>query len=201
MMLSISVPIAMLVTRSRMNSTTTGTLYSSINSRAVAKRGLRILRIGDANRLAAQAFGDRDMVDAIDSKLRRVDVLERQLHMIIHVEPALRLADQPEIRIVHDDMDVGQLELRADREFFDQELEIVIARERDDLPIGIGGAHAERRRQRPAQRTCLSGIDPVAWTIDTEELRAGDLREADDADIAGVAPERLAHLLDRRAAA
>src|ERR1700710_123481 len=31
--------------------------------------------------------------------------------------------------------------------------------------------------------------------IDAEELRARDLRQPDDADIAGVAPERLAHLL------
>src|ERR1700704_3342153 len=59
----------------------------------------------------------------------------------------------------------------------------------------IGGAHAERRGKRPAQGTGLSGIDPVTRTVDAEELRAGDLRQPDDADIAGIAPERLAHLL------
>ena len=91
-------------------------------------------------------------------------------------------------------MDVGQLELGAYRELLDQELEIIIARQRDDLARRIGGAHAQRRRQRPAERTGLSGVDPVARAVDTEELRAGDLRQADHADIAGVAPERLAHL-------
>ena len=91
------------------------------------------------------------MVDAIDAEFRRVDVLERQLHLIVHVEAALRLADQSEIGVVHDDMDVGQFELRADREFLDQELKIIVARERDDFAGRIGGAHAERRRQRPAQ--------------------------------------------------
>jgi hypothetical protein len=58
---------------------------------------LGILRIPDADRLAAQAFGDRDMIDAIDAEFRRVDVLERQLHVVVHVESALRLADQAEI--------------------------------------------------------------------------------------------------------
>ena len=154
-----------------------------------------MVRIGDADRLAAQPLGDRDVVDAIDPELGRVDVLEGKLDVIVHVEAALRLADQSEIGIVHDDVDVGQLELRADRELLDQELEIIIARQRDDLARRIGGAHAERRRQRPAERTGLPGIDPVARTVDAEELRAGDLRQADHADIAGVAPERLAHLL------
>ena len=97
------------------------------------KRRLRVLRIGDADRLAAKALGDRDMIDAVDAELGRVDVLERELDVIVHVEAALRLADQPEIGIVHDDVDVGQLELRADRELLDQELEIVVARQRDDL--------------------------------------------------------------------
>ena len=41
-------------------------------------------------------------------------------------QAALRLSDQPKIRIVHDDVDVKQLELRSDRELFDQELEIIV---------------------------------------------------------------------------
>ena len=80
-----------------------------------------------ADRLAAEAFGDRDMIDAVNAKLRRVDVLERQLHMVIHVEAALGLTDQTEIGVVHDHMDVGQLELRADSQFLDQELKVVVA--------------------------------------------------------------------------
>ena len=114
--------------------------------------------------------------------------------MIIHVEAALRLADQSEIGVVHDDVDVGQLELRPDRELLDQELEIIVARKCYDLARRIGGAHAERRRQCPAERPGLSGIDPVARAVDAQKLRAGDLRQADHADVAGVASERLAHL-------
>ena len=72
-------------------------------------------------------------------------------------------------------MDVGQLVLRADRQFLDHELEIVVARQRDDVAIRIGGAHAERCRQRPAERAGLAAIDPVARLVDMQELRAGDL--------------------------
>ena len=86
-----------------------------------------MVRIGNADRLAAEPLGDRDVVDAITPEFRRVDVLERQLDMIVHVEAALRLADQSEIGVVHDDVDVGQFELGADRELLDQELKIVIA--------------------------------------------------------------------------
>jgi len=51
-------------------------------------------------------------------------------------------------------MDIGQLELRPHREFFDQELKIVIARERNDFPIGIGGAPREASSPtgRPVRR-------------------------------------------------
>src|SRR5258708_29239770 len=58
---------------------------------------LRVLRVGDADGLAAEAFGYRNVIDAIDAKFGRVDVLERQLYVIIHVETALRLADQSEV--------------------------------------------------------------------------------------------------------
>ena len=85
--------------------------------------------------------------------------------------------------------------LRADRQFLDQELEVVVAGERHDLAVRIGRAHAQRRRHRPAQRAGLAAIDPVARLVDVEELRAGDLRQADRADVAGVAAEGLVHLL------
>jgi hypothetical protein len=73
------------------------------------------------------------VVDAIDAELGRVDVLEGELDVIIHVEAALRLADQSEIGVVHDDVDVRQLELGADRELLDQELKIIVARQCYDL--------------------------------------------------------------------
>src|SRR3569623_286838 len=156
---------------------------------------LRILRIADADRLTAEAFCDLDVIDAIFAKLRRIDVVERELHLVIHIEAALRLTDQAEIGVVHDDVDVGQLELRTDRKLLDQELEVVVARPRHALAIRVCRTHAQRGGQRPAERTGLPGVAPVVRLVDAEELAAGDLRQADDADVAGVAAERLAHLL------
>ena len=151
--------------------------------------------VGDADRLAAEAFGHCDVIDAVDAEFGRVDVFERQLHLIIHVEAALRLADQAEVRVVHDDVHVRQFELRSDRKLLDEELEVIVARQRDDFAVRIGGAHAERGRQRPSQGARLPGIDPVARAIDAEELRAGNLREPDHADVTGVAAEGFGHLL------
>src|SRR3569623_357464 len=155
---------------------------------------LRILRIADADRLTAEAFCDLDVIDAIFAKLRRIDVVERELHLVIHIAAALRLTDQAEIGVVHD-VDVGQLELRTDRKLLDQELEVVVARQRHDLAIRVCRTHAQRGGQRTAERSGLTGVDPVVRLVDAEELAAGDLRQADDADVAGVAAERLAHLL------
>ena len=84
-------------------------------------------------------------------------------------------------------MQVGQLVLGADRQLLDHELEVIVARQRHDLAVRIGGAHAERRRQGPAQRAGLAAVDPVARLVDVQELGAGDLRQADRADVAGVA--------------
>src|SRR3546814_16873270 len=38
-------------------------------------------------------------------------------------------------------------------------------------------------------------VDPVARVVDVEELRGGDLRQADGGDVAGIAAESLVHLL------
>ena len=111
----------------------------------------------DPYRLAPEPFRDRDMVDAVSGHRvavgRRVDVLEREADFEIHFEIALRLADEAEIGIVHHDVKIGQLVLRADRQLLDHELEIIVARKGDDVAVGIGGANAERRGQGPAERT------------------------------------------------
>lgn len=96
---------------------------------------------------------------------------------------------------VHDHVDVGQLELCADGELLDQELEIIVARQRHDLAVRIGRAYTERGRQRPAEWTRLSRIDPVARVVDAQKLRPRDLRQPDHRDVAGAAAERLVHLV------
>ena len=72
---------------------------------------------------------DRNVIDAITGLriVLAVDVLEGEADLEVHSEAALRLADQAEIGIVHDDVDVGQLELGADGQFLDQELEVIVA--------------------------------------------------------------------------
>ena len=83
----------------------------------------------DADRFAAEALGDRYMIDAVTlfRIARGVDVVEGEADFEIHVEAALGLADKAEIGVVHDHMQIGQLVLRADRQFLDQELEVIVA--------------------------------------------------------------------------
>ena len=115
------------------------------------ERLLELVRALHPHRLAAQALGHRDMVDAVALDLVAVDVVEGEADLEVHLEAALRLADQAEIGVVHDHMQVGQLVLGADRQLLDHELEVVVAGQRHDLPVGIGRAHAQRRRQGPAR--------------------------------------------------
>ena len=148
-----------------------------------------------ADRLATQTFGHGDVIDAIAFELGRIDVLERERNAVIDVEGALRLADQPEIGVVHEHVDVRQFELRTGGQLFNQELEVVVAGDRDDLRIRVGSPHAERGRHAPAQRTRLAAVDPVARFIHMQELRTGDLRQADVADVARVPAEYGVHFL------
>ncbi|MNF66070.1 hypothetical protein D3C84_478530 [compost metagenome] len=90
-------------------------------------------------------------------------------------------------------MDVRQVELRTDRQFFDHELEVVVAGQRHHGARGVGLDHAEGRRNGPAERAGLAAVDPVARLVDMQELRAGDLRQTDGADVAGVLAEELVH--------
>lgn len=157
---------------------------------------LELVGAAHPDRLAAETFGNRDVVDAVAGFriARRIDVVESERDFEVHVEAALGLADEAEIRVVHDDMQVGQLVLGADGQFLDHELEIVVTRERDDLAVRIGGANTERCRQRPAERAGLAAVDPVARLVDVQELRAGDLGKTDGRDVASVAVEGLVHL-------
>src|SRR5215218_4052523 len=115
------------------------------------------------------------MINTVAIDLGRIDIVERQLDVVVHVKTTLRLPDQAKVGVVHHYMDVGQLELSANRQLFDHELEVVIAGERDNYGVGIGGAHPERSRQSPAQRSGLTGVDPVARAVHMQELAAGDL--------------------------
>ena len=93
--------------------------------------GLEFVWALDPNSLASKPLSDSDVIDAIAGHgvalRRRVDVLEGETDLKIHLEATLRLADEAEVRIVHHHMQIGQFVLRADRKFLDHELKIVIA--------------------------------------------------------------------------
>ena len=157
--LSISAPIEMLVTRSRMNSSTTGTWCSAMSACARSKAALNSLADFDPDRLAAERLrrrprDRRHSRDGVAVGLR-VDVLEGETDLEIHLEGALRLADQAEVGIVHHHMQEGQLVLRADRELLDHELEVVVAGQRHDLP------RPDRRRGRRAPRASVQPSGPA----------------------------------------
>src|SRR3954466_5139199 len=57
------------------------------------------------------------------------------------------------------------------------------------------GAHAKGCRNGPAKRTRLTAVDPVARLEDVQELRRGDLGQADGRNVAGLAPKGFVHLL------
>ena len=157
--------------------------------------GADVLRPLDADSLAAEALGHLDMVYAVAARLGRIDVVEGQLHAVVHVEVHLRLADQAEVGIVNHYLDEGHLELRRHGQFFDQELEIVVAGDGNHVGRRIGHLGADRGRQRPAQRACLAGVDPIARFVDLEELRRRYLRQADGGDVARVAAEIGVHFV------
>jgi hypothetical protein len=113
---------------------------------------------------------------------------------IVHVEAALGLADQAQVGVVHHHVQIGQLELGADGQLFDHELEVVVAGDGHHLALGVGGTHAEGRRDGPAEGAGLAAVDPVARLVHVQKLGGGDLRQADGADVAGVLAEGLVHL-------
>ena len=96
--LSISAPMEMLVTRSRMNSRTPGNptlLHQPLGFLEGSRKFLRLLH---PYRLASHGLGHRNMIDAVARFriARAVDVLESEADLEIHREAALRLPDQAE---------------------------------------------------------------------------------------------------------
>ena len=64
-------------------------------------------------------------------------VVKRQLHAVVHVELALRLPNQAQVAVVHQDMHIGQTKLRPHRQLFDQKLEVVVTRQAHHLARGV----------------------------------------------------------------
>ena len=114
---------------------------------------------------------------------------------------ALCLADETKVRVVHQYVQVRNLELRPDSQLLDHELEVVVAGKRDHLPRRVGHVHAESSRQRPSERPRLSAIDPVPRLLYAQKLRHRDLRQSDRADVTNIVAKHFVHLVRRRAAA
>ncbi|MNC60373.1 hypothetical protein D3C75_1102460 [compost metagenome] len=109
-----------------------------------------ILRLDYTDRFTSQPFDHLDVIDTVFAPFRVVDVFIGQLDAVIHIETALRLADQPQVGVVDHHVDIRQLELRANGQLFDHELEVVVTRQRDHFALRIGGTHAQSRRKSPA---------------------------------------------------
>jgi hypothetical protein len=124
-----------------------------------------------------------------------VDVVELQVDLEVHREGPLGLPDQAEVGVVEQDVDVRDAVLRADGEFLDQELEVVVAGERHHRCRGVGAGHAQGRGQGPAERSGLPAVDPVPRPMDVQHLGRGDLGVADGGDVPRSGAERLVPLL------
>ena len=72
-------------------------------------------------------------------------------------------------------MDIGQVELGTDREFLDEELEVVVSRQPHHGGVGVGGDHTEGGGHRPPERSGLTAVDPVPRFVHLKELSARDL--------------------------
>ena len=73
----------------------------------------KIFRFKYADGFTAESFCHFDVIDAIAVYFAGVNVFERQLDAVIHIKSALRLANQAEIGVIHQHMDVRNVELRA----------------------------------------------------------------------------------------
>ena len=121
-----------------------------------------LLGSAHADGMAPQALDDADVVHAVAVGLRSIDVLEGELDLVVHVEVPLGLADQSQVGVVDDDVDVGDSEVRGHRQLLDEELEVVVPRERHHRSVRIGHARADRGGDGPPERTGLPRIDPVS---------------------------------------
>ena len=93
-------------------------------------------------------------------------ILKRELNIEIHFKITLRLTNQTEVAVVDQDLNIGQTELSTNGEFFNQELEIIVAREPHNRAGGIGRDHTECGGYRPAQGACLAAVNPLSRAED-----------------------------------
>ena len=101
-----------------MNSSKTGTdIFHELDG-AAGESSLELVGALDADGLAAKAL--RPTASVIDSVPRhsvplrsRIDVLESETDLEIHVKAALRLTDEAEVGVVHHHVKIGQLVLCA----------------------------------------------------------------------------------------
>ena len=84
--------------------------------------------ISHAHRFAAQPLNNGLMVNTISLEGLVIDVLvvKGELHTEIHIEIALRLANQTEVAVVDQDLHERQTELRASGQLFNEELKVIV---------------------------------------------------------------------------
>src|SRR3546814_13021702 len=79
------------------------------------------MRISDWSSDVCSSDLNFNVINTVRSVFGRVNVVKCQRYTVVHREHTLSLTDQTQVRVVHQDVDVWQIELRAGSQFFDQE--------------------------------------------------------------------------------
>src|SRR5690606_12968771 len=131
---------------------------------------LNVFGFVDADGLATQTFHHGDVIHTITFGFRGIDIVKGQLHTIVHLKAALCLTNQTQVGVVDQNVQVRQLELCAHGQLFNHELEVVVARNGHHFTAWVSRNHTQSGRNGPAQRACLTAVDPVAWLVHVQEL-------------------------------
>ena len=105
------------------------------------QNGIDLAGVGYTQSLTAKSFNDFTVINAIALEVLviDVDVVKGELDAVVHLKATLRLANQAKVAVIHQHHDEWQMELRANSQLFNQELEIIVTGKANDRLRWIGG--------------------------------------------------------------
>ena len=105
------------------------------------QNGIDLAGVGYTQSLTAKSFNDFTVINAIalEVLIIHVDVVKGELDSVVHLKAALCLANQAKVAVVHQHHDERQMELRANSQLFNQELEIIVTGKANDRLGWVGG--------------------------------------------------------------